>query len=430
MTTGKRIVLTTIGTLGDLHPYLAIALELQARAHRPVIATSEYHRRRIEAAGVEFHPLKPDISFADRELHRRLTEPTRGMERVIRELVLPVLRETYDDLIEVVEKDGGADLLISQILVFAAPLVAEITGVRWLSTELQPGAFMSAYDPPVLAPLPALAKLRGLGPTFHRPLFQLARMTARSWSEPVRELRRELGLGPGADPLFAGRNSPFLVLALFSEVLAEPQPDWPPNTLVTGFPFYDEDVLGLAPELAEFLAMGDPPLVFTLGSSAVWDAGSFFEESIAATKTLGMRAVLLVGQSNGEPLNQLRQTLPAEIITVAYAPFARIFPRASVIVHQGGIGTTGQAMRAGKPMLVMPFGGDQYDNGARVERLGAGRTIRRRQYMAARAAAELRELIAGSGYLERAAELAGRLQRENGVRCACDAIEEQLQQVA
>ena len=427
MNTGKRIVLTTHGTLGDLHPYLAIALELQKRGHNPVIATSEYYCRKIEAAGVEFHAIRPDISFDDKELHRRLIEPKRGMERAIREFMLPVLRATYDDLLAVVQKDGGADLIISQILIFAAPLIAEKTGIRWVSTELQPAAFMSAYDPPVLAPFPALAKLRGLGSTFHSALFRFAKLTARSWSEPVRQLRRELGLIPGKDPLFEGRNSPHLVLALFSRVFAEPQPDWAANTLVTGFPFYDENGSSLAPELAQFLDEGEPPIVFTLGSSAIWDAGNFYVESVAAAQKLGRRAVLLVGS---DPLNQPSQPLPKNVIAAHYAPYAQIFPRASVIVHQGGIGTTGQGLRAGKPMLVMPYGGDQYDNGARIERLGAGRTIMRKQYTARRAAARLKQLLDNSSYRERAADLGQRVQAENGVRVACDAIEEQLSQAA
>ena len=427
MNTGKRIVLTTHGTLGDLHPYLTIALELQKRGHKPVLATSEYHRRKIEAAGVEFHAIRPDISFDDKELHRRLTEPKRGLERVIREFMLPVLRESHDDLLAVVQRDGGADLIISQILIFAAPLIAEKTGIRWVSTELQPGAFMSAYDPPVLAPFPALAKLRSLGSTFHRALFRVAKLTAGSWSEPVRQLRRELGLAHGKDPLFEGRNSPHLVLALFSRVLGQPQPDWAANTPVTGFPFYDENGSSLAPELAQFLDEGEPPIIFTLGSSAIWDAGNVYFESIAAAQRLGKRAVLLVGS---DPLNQPLQPLPQNVIAVAYAPYAQIFPRASVIVHQGGIGTIGQALRAGKAMLVMPFGGDQYDNGARVVRLGAGRTIRRKQYTAERTADELRELFANPSYMERAAELGRRVQSENGVRVACDAIDAQLNEAA
>lgn len=426
MTSGKRIILATHGTLGDLHPYLAIALELQARGHSPVIATSEYHRRKIEAKGLLFHAIRPDISFDDKELHRRLTEPKRGLERVIREFMLPVLRATYDDLLAAVERDGGADLLISQILIFAAPLIAEKHSIPWVSTELQPGAFLSAYDPPVLAPVPALANLRGLGSTFHRGLFKVAKLTARSWSEPVSELRRELGLPPGKDPLFEGRNSPHLILALFSRVIASPQPDWPANIFVTGFPFYDEDDSTLPPELTKFLDEGDPPIVFTLGSSTVWDAGSFYSESVAAAQRLGRRAVLLVGN---DPLNRPRKPLPGNVIAVAYAPFVQIFPRASIVVHQGGVGTTGQALRAGKPMLVMPFGGDQYDNGARVARLGVGRVIRRKHYLAERVAHEIKQLDNPS-YHQQAAALGRRVRAEDGVRIACDAIEVQLGQTA
>lgn len=425
MNTGKHIVLTTHGTLGDLHPFIAIALELQKRGHRPTIATSEYHRRKIEAEGINFHAVRPDIFFHDKELHRRLTEPRRGIERVIREFMLPVLRETYDDLLAVVQKDGGADLLISQILIFAAPLVAEKTSIRWISTELQPGAFMSAYDPPVLAPTPFLAHLRPLGSTFHRALFAVAKLPARLWIKPIKQLRQQLGLPPAKAPLFEGRNSPHLVLALFSRILGESQPDWAPNTIVTGFPFYDEIGSILNPELEQFLDKGEPPIVFTLGSSVVWDAGSFYAESIAAARKLGKRAVLLVGS---DPFNQPSQPLPENILTINYAPYAKIFPRASVIVHQGGVGTTGQALRAGKPMLVMPYGGDQYDNAARIVRLGVGHTIMRKHYTAERAANELKQLFDNPNYREKAADLGQYVQAENGVRVACDAIEEQLSQ--
>ena len=427
MNTGKRIVLTTHGTLGDLYPFIAIALELQKRGHHPVIATSEYHRRKIEAERIEFHALRPDIFLQDKQLHHRLTEPKRGMERCIRDFMLPVLRQTYEDLLAAVQKDGGADLLVSQILIFAAPLVAEKTGIRWISTELQPGAFMSVYDPPVMAPVPFLASLRPLGSTFHRVLFALAKLPALLWIKPIKQLRRELGLNPAKNPLFEGRNSPHRVLVLFSRVLAEPQPDWSPNTIITGFPFYDEDGSTLNLKLERFLDEGEPPIIFTLGSSAVWDAGSFYVESIAAARKLGKRAVLLIG---GDPLNHPSKPLPEDIIAIDYAPYAKIFPRASVIVHQGGVGTTGQALRAGIPMLVMPYGGDQFDNGARIERLGVGHTIVRKRYTADRVAELLKQIFDNSSYRERAADLGRRVQFENGVRVACDAIEEQLSQAA
>jgi UDP:flavonoid glycosyltransferase YjiC (YdhE family) len=133
--------------------------------------------------------------------------------------------------------------------------------------------------------------------------------------------------------------------------------------------------------------------------------------------------VLLTG---GDPLNEPAAPLPENVIAAPYAPFARLFPRVSAVVHQGGIGTTAQALRAGRPMLVVPFGGDQYDNGARVERLGAGRTIMRKHYTAERVAAELKQLLENPGYSEKAAEAGRRVRAEDGTRAACDAIEEQL----
>jgi len=133
--------------------------------------------------------------------------------------------------------------------------------------------------------------------------------------------------------------------------------------------------------------------------------------------------VLIVGH---DPLNRPSEPLPPGVIAVDYAPYAQVFPHASVIVHQGGIGTTAQALRAGKPMLVVPWGGDQYDNAGRIDRLRVGLTIPRKRYKRDRAAMALTQLLQGSSYAERAEELGRLVRRENGVRFACDAIEEQL----
>jgi UDP:flavonoid glycosyltransferase YjiC (YdhE family) len=155
--------------------------------------------------------------------------------------------------------------------------------------------------------------------------------------------------------------------------LAKPQPDWAANTVITGFTFYDgsQDRTELTQELKQFLDAGEPPIVFTLGSAAVLDPGNFYQESIQAAKQLNRRAVLLIGK-NTPPKN-----LSEDILAVNYAPYSQIFPHACAIVHQGGIGTTAQALRAGRPTLVMPYSHDQPDNAARVNRLGTSRTIPR-----------------------------------------------------
>jgi UDP:flavonoid glycosyltransferase YjiC (YdhE family) len=229
----------------------------------------------------------------------------------------------------------------------------------------------------------------------------------------------KLGLPARGDPLYEGQFSPGLTLALFSHVLADPQPDWPPQTRVTGFVFYDEPN-HLPPEVAQFLDAGPAPLVFTLGSSVVNTAGRFYQESVEAARRLGCRAVLLVGT---DPQNHLPEPLPEGVLAVPYAPHGDLFPRARAIVHQGGIGTTAQALRAGRPMLVVPHAFDQPDNAARAAKLGVARTLLPKHYVAARVATQLQALLAEPCYAQRATEVGCMVQVEAGDQRACDAIE-------
>lgn len=421
---GARIVLFTFGTLGDLHPALAIARGLIARGHRAELATSATYREKVEVEGVCFRPVRPDIANTPEQTHtlmRRLMHPARGSERVIREMIMAPLRESWEDTLTAAR---GADLLVGHPITFAVPIVAETLSIPWISTVLAPMSFFSCHDPAVPPNAPWLEHLRGLGPGFHHGLKRIVRRVTLPWVEPVARLRAEAGLLPGVHPLFDGQHSPLRVLALFSGVMGEPQPDWPPATIVTGFPFLDHPGdYSLPPALAAFLEAGPEPLVFTLGTSAVYDAGTFYIEAAGAAERLGARAVLLVGR---ETLNRLPTNLPAGVIAVDYAPFAALFPRAAAIVHQGGVGTTAEALRSGRPMLVVPFSHDQFDNAARVARLGVARRLDRKRFTAARVAVELRRLLADSGVAERSREVGRRVRAEDGVSAACDAIEAAL----
>ena len=149
---------------------------------------------------------------------------------------------------------------------------------------------------------------------------RLARFASRKWPQPIYDLRRELGLAKGANPLFDAKHSPYLVLALFSSVLGVEQKDWPEHTLITGFCFYDADAgnAALPPNLEEFMAAGPPPVVFTLGSAAVLAAGDFYEVSARAAVKLGIRAVLLIG---ADPRNRPSHELPSSICVAEYAPY-------------------------------------------------------------------------------------------------------------
>jgi rhamnosyltransferase subunit B len=206
--------------------------------------------------------------------------------------------------------------------------------------------------------------------------------------------------------------------------MVKPQLDWATKTIVTGFTFFDgSQEMKLAPELMQFLSAGKPPIVFTLGSAAVMTPGNFYQESIQAARRLNCRAVLLTGK------NALPRDLAKGMIAVNYAPYSQIFSQACAVVHQGGIGTTAQALRAGRPTLVMPYSHDQPDNAARVERLGTSRTLPRKQYSASRVVKELSELFQNPSYAAKSAEIGQIIQAEDGVGVACDAIEKQLREV-
>jgi len=417
-----RIVFTTFGTLGDVNPLIALALEMRRRGHDPVLAVPEMFRSRIEPLGIGFHRIRPDQDPADSRLVAMIYDIKKGTERGLREFLFPAIRQSYADLMSAIAAGPGADLMVSGELAYAGPLVAEVTGIPWASYVLAPFSFFSAYDPPVLPPYPTLAKVQALVPGMGHVIARFARYVTREWSEPIYELRGQLGLPPGDDPIFDAKFSPQLVLALFSSVLGEPQPDWPGCARTCGFVFYDGDAgkMDLAPELEAFLQAKPPPLVFTLGSAAVLDAGDFYEQSALAAESLNQRAVLLVGD---DPRNLPQHRVPDSICVTQYAPYSQLFPRASLIIHQGGVGTTAQALRAGKPMLLMPYSHDQPDNARRVRRLGVAKVIPRHRYQARNAANLIREMLAEPKYRERADGIGAQLRGENGVQSAVDALE-------
>ena len=403
-----------LGLVRGLFPYLAIADELRARGHTPVVTSCPYYQGLVEREGFAFRPLRPDVRPDDTTLIQHVMDARRGSEVIIRELVVPALRDSFADIAAAAE---GADLVVSHPITFAAPLVAERRGLPWMATVLAPLSFFSLHDFPALPNAPQIVRLTRLTPWAGRALMAMARRITRPWVAPVVALRAEFGLPPAGDPLYEGQFSPHGNLALFSRAFGEVQPDWPARTTVTGFPFFNR-AIQMPPALTAFLEAGDPPIVFTLGSAAVNTAGTFYQESAAAMAALGGRAVLLVGP---QPRNVPAGLAPT-VMAVESAPHDQLFPRASIVVHQGGVGTTGQAIRGGRPQLVVPFAHDQPDNAFRVEQLGIGRVVYPKRYQAQRVARELRTLLDGRDYASRADAVGRQVRAEGGAAAAVDAM--------
>jgi rhamnosyltransferase subunit B len=410
-----------MGSLGDLHPMIALGLELRKRGHEVVINTWEGYAEKVALIGFDFVPLRPALDPEDKELVKRAVDTRKGPETVIRELVLPHLDETFEDLRFACE---GADVMVTGELLYVARSLHELTGINWITTTLSPLTLFSFHDPGIYPGAGFLEYLRPLPAFVHRGIFEVAKLTIGHWFKPYKDFRKGLGLDPEHDPVFLEKFSEQCHLAMFSRAFAPPQPDWPPQTIQTGFCFYDgqEDDGKMPDGLQEFLDDGEPPVVFTLGSAAVMDAGDFFDESAKAAAKLRRRAVLVYGRDNEPP-----QGLTDQIVGLEYAPFSRVFPRAACVVHQGGVGTTGQVLRAGVPHLIMPYAHDQPDNAMRCRRIEVAEVIDRERYNADRAAKMLSDILADPKYSENAIEKRAIVETERGAEAACDAIERTLQ---
>lgn len=428
---GAKVVLATFGSYGDLHPFMALALELQALGLRPVIATTAAYRDKIEREGIAFHAVRPAPEQVEQAtglgyaaLAGAVTR--HSVEFILRTFVLPYLGEAFDDLSAV---SADADLVVISSFAVAAQIAAEALRKPTLCVTLSPIAMMSEEDPPVLEQLPFLPELRRLfGPTASRLVYGLGRRRLAAMNAEVDAARRAAGLPPGSGDAFL--DAPYRadeVAALYSPLLAGLREHAPKPTHPAGFAFFDRDGPNgesLSAETEAFLIAGEAPLVFTLGSFAVLTAERFYEQAAAASRRLGRRAVLLVGR---DAEADLRHRLGApDILVLGYAPHSLLFPRAAVVIHHGGIGTTGQGLRSGAPQLVCPIFGDQPDNARRVRRLGVGAALPYRRFNVRRAANALAPLLNDRRIRSRAQEAAAVVSQENGARWLAEHIAARL----
>jgi UDP:flavonoid glycosyltransferase YjiC (YdhE family) len=429
-----RILITCFGSYGDLFPYIALGKELKNRHHQVTIGTTEIFRQLVETEGLTHTHIRCGLDRystgdAIRELMKKVFDPIKGGEHFVR-VMMEEIEASYQDTRSAVQ---GSDFVISNPFAFTTPVVCKEMNTPWFSTILAPMFFMSTYDPPIMSAAPWLRSLNRHSPALFRWLFNCIKKLSLVWVKPLYEVCSSHQMSPPvANPLFEGQYSPYGTLAMFPKLMAKPQPDWPQHAVITGFPLFAGNKAGSQLEnnkdkqtglekLECFLKNGEPPLVFALGSSAVHIAQEFFQISAQISKRLNRRAVLVVGQRvDGIPDEH------EDLLVVDYVGYDKLFPYASVIIHQAGIGTLAQALCAQKPMLIVPFGFDQFDNAERMERLGVAATVKRKDYTVENAASLIEELATNEKYVKRAIEIGALIQNENGIRNACDAIEEEL----
>ncbi|HZZ19925.1 MAG TPA: nucleotide disphospho-sugar-binding domain-containing protein [Opitutaceae bacterium] len=409
-----RILLATIGSSGDVNPVIGLGRGLLARGHEVTVATNEMFEGQVRACGLGFTALGTRAEAEAMMNDPRLWHPRKGFRCIMEGAVVPNIGRLY----KIVEAHRGPGAVVAATsLCLGARVAQEKLGVPTATLHLQPAVIRSYFDNGVIGPfdmgprMPMFAK-RGIfwvldtffGDRLIRPELNAFRAT--------------LGLEPAKGIFGDYLHSPQLVLGLFPDWFAPRQPDWPPNTKLTGFIL--EDAGGAAEahvEAERFLAEGPAPILVTPGSAAM-DRTWFFANTVGACRKLGLRAMLVTNFPS-----QLPSHLPEGMKAFPYLPFSSVMPRCAAVVYHGGIGTLAQTIRAGVPHLIVANAHDQPDNGMRIERMGLGfgtnQRLCSRRYMTR----TLAKLLDSPAIRARCKEMASKVDSSAAQARACDLIE-------
>jgi rhamnosyltransferase subunit B len=408
-----RVLIVTAGSHGDVHPFLGIGRALTARGARVGVLVNPHFEREVRDAELEFLPFG-ELSTTAELIHRYgIMDPFRGSERVLK-LLCELAPEAVATM-RAARDRFAPDAMIGHHICLGMTDVARERGIPIALALLAPTPLFSPLDPA----LPTQFFPGALGRMLGRALFPIAkRLGIGMFDRAFARARAAAGLPAVKETWkhewFGGDR----LLAMWSPRFRGALTDDPPRMRICGFPLYDEpNAPPLAPDIDAFLREGEPPILFCLGSTAVHVPGNFYENAIEVTKSLGRRAILLAGPH----APKFDRSTPA-IRAIDYAPLHQLAPRCAVNVIHGGVGTTAQALRAGKPILVAPFAHDQFNNGVRVANLGCGDSIAARRLTAKRMRRALERLLGDSAIRENAARIGAAIRDERGAERAATEV--------
>lgn len=407
-----KVLIQTLGSAGDTHPFIGIGATLAERGHDVVLFANEVFGDAVRNAGLEFVETGEAVSFQEGISNPDLWDSRKGFEAAVRPFV-----ERTGDWVRLIESHlDDASVLVASTLGFPARIVRELHDVPLVLAHTAPVSFRSVHR---MAKTEIMLVGDNAPRWLKRAWLRFVDFVAdRAVGPGFNATREEFGLGP-VKRIFNNWlvYSPDVTIGMFPEWFAPRQPDWPDSLHLTGFPLYDEsDQRSMGPALEEWLGEGDPPVVFAPGSANV-QAAQFLESAVQMSSALGLRALLLAPNADDVPKSR-----PDRIRHESYVPFSQLLPRSRGLVSHGGIGTCAQALAAGIPHLVTHINFDQRDNGSRLEDLNAGRSIPMKKLRGRAATAILEETLETETVI-RVKDLATRIDPTASRSNAADIIE-------
>lgn len=409
------MVLATVGSLGDLYPVLSIATSLEEMGVETRLLLSPDDCDVAQSWGLLATPVGPTRAQVCAAMGQTEDQMAAAFFRnplpFLRRVAIPAMA---DVLPEIQQACVGAACVSGTFLAFGAAFAAEKARLPFVPLLLQPMLTYSVVEPArgpgfdLMVQTPRNPVTRG----WNRAVIGgMKRVIAAGLRGPMNAVRAHHDLPPfqGTPLLHTGGAQVPVRLGLWSDAFALVPPDAPPGLRAVGFP---RRPLGHLPDPVQaWLDAGPPPLVITLGSIAQNLGGKdFYARAIAVARALGLRAIVLHGNSPAP-----EATL--DVLAVPGTPHGPLFPQAAAVVHHGGMGTTAEALRAGRPQFIVPIGGDQPDNAARLVAMGVAATLPPKRFKTARALPLMRDLLDRFDYAG-ASDLARDIKEEDGAAAA------------
>jgi len=405
-----KILIHTLGSSGDLNPFLALAAELRLRGHHVHFALSPLFAEKAEALGFSATIAGEDPQWGSEMMRRMLEAHRTDPVRVIfEEALIPAIAPAVKSLEPLVRE---ADLFISHTIQLAAPIVSDRTGVPWVSASAATMIHETAvYPPPGVAWKSSPAFLNRLG-------WKLGYRIFAGIDELAAVEYEKLGARPRSNIMAGGAYSRLLTLGLWSPAFFPRPTDWPEWFQVGGYARSDGDTPRSALSTKPVTGTA-PTILFTLGSSVVNDPRGFYDAALKAIAPTPWNAVLLGAPEEIPVPRALRE----RVQVLRYAPYADLFPQMAAIVHQGGVGTTQAACYYGIPSIIVPRGFDQFENAAHIQREGWGLRLLPTDFSAYSLRYRLERLLRSGEIRTKVKALSREMQAEPGVVRSAEMIE-------
>ncbi len=422
--TRLRVLLATVGTRGDVEPFVALALALRDAGHDVALCTCP---RFADVAGRWDLPLfaldEGLLELLDGPVGRALIGQLNSMWSALRSVpgVLARIRPIHERMIADLWRATGTwqpDVTVFHQKLFCIPAFASLRGSTALAAALVPMTVPTGE-----APFWGMPQLP-LGPAYNRATYRLLRalttLGTNGYTARWRAAHDAAGRSRGSSPYRFASGEAVPVLHAYSTVVCGRPADWPDSAQVTGYWRMPRGSGATVPgELQAFVEQGPPPVYIGFGSMVGLDPAHTTAVVLDAVAQSGVRAVLGTGWGGLQP-----EAVPDTVCVAGNVDHAWLFPRMAAIVHHGGAGTTAAALHAGVPSVICPFGVDQPFWGRRLMELGAGPPpIPQRTLRAESLANAITRCTSDPGFRTAAAHLAHQLNAENGTRNAVHAIE-------